>query len=533
MTVPAQVTPGGTFTRASSGLVRQVGTLDTLWYCLLQAALPYVFFMIAFWTFYPGASMELATLVTIVGAGATGLVYALYSSVYPRSGGEYVFLSRTVHPALGYASSFTMAFWQTFYFGINGAFVAIYGLQPLFAALGLQLKSRTLTDLAAWFASPVGIFLTGTVVVLFFGVNFYRGMRSYFAVQRLAILIGFVSIAITLGVLALGATGALSFQKNLDEVLGAGTYQGVITAAQGQGADLGAGFSLTETLRFSIWPAWSLLFAVLSVSFSGEIRNVRRGQLVGIVGGIVVSGVLLVAIQYLSRAAIGDQFLQASAYLSINNPELLPLPSVWINLLASFVANSPIVTIAVNVWFVLLTAYVAATTGVYASRALFAWGIDGMAPRKTATVSERYHSPTWSIVVVVVVALVLLAVYSFTDTLVILSGLPGMGLVFLVVSLAGITFAYRHRETYEGSPARLSFLGLPLMTVAGIIGSAFCAWVVWGALTDDTFGANSDLSKIMVFVVPIVGFIWFYVARQYRMSRGTNVDLQFKEIPVE
>ena len=49
---------------------------------------------------------------------------------------------------------------------------------------------------------------------------------------------------------------------------------------------------------------------MLSVSFSGEIRNVKRGQLMGIVGGIIVSGLLLVAIQYFSRAAIGDQFHQ-------------------------------------------------------------------------------------------------------------------------------------------------------------------------------------------------------------------------------
>src|SRR3989304_2199768 len=125
--------------------------------------------------------------------------------------------------ALGSASSFPMAFWQTFYFGINGAFVAIYGMQPLFAALGLQMKSQALTDLGAWFATPWGIFLTGTAVVLFFGANLYLGMKSYFDVQRWAMLIGFVSIAITLGVLALGATGALGFWENPDEVLGAGT----------------------------------------------------------------------------------------------------------------------------------------------------------------------------------------------------------------------------------------------------------------------------------------------------------------------
>ena len=533
MTVPTQVTPAGTFTRASSGLVRQVGTLDTLWYCVLQAALPYAIFMIAFWTFYPGASMELATLITIVGAGATGLVYALYSSVYPRSGGEYVFLSRTTHPGLGFASSFAMTIWQIFYFGIDGAFVAIYAMQPLFAALGLELKSQALTDVGTWFASPWGIFLTGGAVVLFFGANLYLGMKSYFTVQRWAVAIGFVSIAVTLGVLALGAMGALSFQKNLDEVIGAGTYQGVIANAKAQGADLGAAFNFGETIRFSIWPAFSLLFAVLSVSFSGEIRNVKRGQLLAIVGGIVVSGLLLVAIQFFSRAAIGDEFLQAAAYLSINNPDLLPLPSAFINFLASFVANSPIVTIAINLWFVLLMAYVAAVTGVYASRSIFAWGIDGMAPRQMGSVSERHHAPTWAISIVVILALVFLAIYSFTNTLVILSGLPGMALVFLVVCLAGIGFPFIHRKTYEGSSARLSIAGLPVIAVAGVVGSAFLAWVIWEALTDDAFGANSTLSRIMVFLMPIIGFIWFLVARWYRMSRGTNVDLQFKEIPVE
>src|SRR4030065_401335 len=98
-------------------------------------------------------------------------------------------------------------------------------MQPLFAALGLQMKSQALTDLGAWFATPWGIFLTGTAVVLFFGANLYLGMKSYFDVQRWAMLIGFVSIAITLGVLAPGAPGARSFGKNLDEGRGGGASQ--------------------------------------------------------------------------------------------------------------------------------------------------------------------------------------------------------------------------------------------------------------------------------------------------------------------
>src|ERR1019366_9037393 len=89
----------GVFTRASSGLVRSVGTLDTAFYGMMQIGIPYVIFIIAAWVSYPGSSMELATAITIVGSVCLGITYALYSAVYPRSGGEYVFLSRTIHPA--------------------------------------------------------------------------------------------------------------------------------------------------------------------------------------------------------------------------------------------------------------------------------------------------------------------------------------------------------------------------------------------------------------------------------------------------
>ena len=58
----------GVFTRASSGLVRQVGTLDTAFYGMMQIGIPYIIFIIAAWVSYPGSSMELATAITIIGS---------------------------------------------------------------------------------------------------------------------------------------------------------------------------------------------------------------------------------------------------------------------------------------------------------------------------------------------------------------------------------------------------------------------------------------------------------------------------------
>jgi hypothetical protein len=59
-------TATGVFTRASSGLVRQVRTDDVMFYGWQQIALGYIIFIVAAWQFYPGASMELATLIATV-----------------------------------------------------------------------------------------------------------------------------------------------------------------------------------------------------------------------------------------------------------------------------------------------------------------------------------------------------------------------------------------------------------------------------------------------------------------------------------
>lgn len=533
MAVPRDTVPAGVFTRASSGLVRQVSSVDTLYYCVIQIAIPYVFFILAFWSLYPGASMELATGLTFVGAAAVGLVYALYSAVYPRSGGEYVFLSRTVHPLVGFMGSFSMAVWQTWYFMANGVFLAVYALAPMCAALGLQLQSQAFTDAAVFFGDDLGKFVAGGSTVLFFAFLMHRGMKAYFTVQRWAIALALISLGITVLILAAGAAGALDFQANFDALVGPGAYDGVIVSATAAGAELPSTISLPATLAFIIWPAFSLLFAVLSTSFSGEIRNVKRGQLLGIVGGMALSAVLLVLLEYFSRLAVGDDFLRAASYLSLSAPDELPVPNGYISLLASVLANNPLLTVVINLWFVILTPLVAGTTIVYASRALFAWSIDGMAPKTWSTVSERYHSPTRAIAVPMVVALLALLPYAFTDEYTALAGLTGMGIVFLVVSIAGIAFPYRHRDVYERSAARIEVFGIPLISIAGVVASLFMAYVVYLGFTDSTFGANTPLSIRTVVAVYIIGAVWFYAARWLRRREGADLDRRFREIPVE
>jgi amino acid transporter len=520
-TQPKVVGVSGVFTRASSGLVRQVSTRDTVYYGVMAITIAYMVFIVTAWPGYPGSSMELATLLVTIGGVLLGVVYSLFAAVYPRSGGEYVFLSRVVHPSVGFVVSFLQAFWYAFYFGLNGAFFAIYGLAPLFTVLGLQMHSSGLTSAGTWFASHNGIFVMGSVLVLFIGFMVYRGMRGFFRLQRWAGAFAMASVLVTIVVLILGSTGALHFASEFNAIAGSGAYAAV------ERAGASPGFSTLATFNFMVWPAFSILFSVNMVSFSGEVKNVRRGPLVGIVGSMVVTGVLMIVLMWLGRGAFGDRFLQAAPSSS-----KVPVPP-FLNVFASILGHNPVLTIVMSLWIVFVIPFALGSNVIYSSRAMLAWGLDGVAPRPFANVSERRHTPVFAIVTLVVLAEIALAIFTYTTWVEILSGFLGFAIAFAVVCVAGIFFPFTHRATLERSPANIRIAGIPLMTICGVLAAPFIGFIAYRTAVDKALGANAHISLIVNGILIAVGFAWFYALRWYRTSRGENVDRRFKEIPIE
>ena len=520
---------GRVFTRASSGLVRQVGTLDTLYYSLLQAAPQFIFLMLAVWVLYPGSSMELATVVAVVGSALVGVVYGLYASVYPRSGGEYVFISRTVHPAIGFLVSFLFTFWMAWSVGTNAAIVSIFALAPTFVALGFQLGNPMLTDIGANLGQPWGIFLVGLVTEMFFWYVLVRGMKTYFTLQRWFFIAAYASIAVTVLVLIGGVTGILHFQTNFDALVGSGAYNKVISDGQAAGAVLNSRFDLGSTLNFVVWPAESVLFAFTAVAFAGEVRNARRGPLIGIVGGVIAAGAILFVLAFLSRLAFGESFIKAASFIGKD----FPAPNAYFPLLASILGGNGVLTLLINIWFVILSFFLSGACAIYASRAIFAWSIDGMAPEVLGRVSDRHHSPTWAIAVSVIGGFITLVLFSFTTLLTILSALISQSFVFLVVCLAGIVFPYKYRSMYKASAARMELFGVPVMTLAGIGGAIYVSWILFRAITDNTAAVNTPFTFYLTAASFVIAIAWFYIARWWRKRQGVDVDLRFREIPIE
>jgi amino acid transporter len=102
-----QTTAGGLFLRRSSGLVREFGGWDVFVFNTVGYALGLVLAIIPLLMAgaVPEASVLLTVVVGTVFTLANAMTYGYLSAAMPRSGGEYVFLGRVVHPAVGFTAN--------------------------------------------------------------------------------------------------------------------------------------------------------------------------------------------------------------------------------------------------------------------------------------------------------------------------------------------------------------------------------------------------------------------------------------------
>src|SRR5215471_1675531 len=99
--------------REATGLIRSMSTLDAFWLNLYAATpLPGVVFGFLYaFTIFPNAYAPAAYVIGGLGYTLLSVVYAYLSAAMPRSGGNYIFQSRVLHPALGFGSSLNDQFW--------------------------------------------------------------------------------------------------------------------------------------------------------------------------------------------------------------------------------------------------------------------------------------------------------------------------------------------------------------------------------------------------------------------------------------
>src|SRR5581483_8328998 len=96
------------FSRNATGLVREVSAVSAIAFIASAIPVGVALSIVLFGVFlaFPGANIIVGILITFATIPVVGGTFALLSATMPRIGGDYLFCSRIVHPALGMASNF-------------------------------------------------------------------------------------------------------------------------------------------------------------------------------------------------------------------------------------------------------------------------------------------------------------------------------------------------------------------------------------------------------------------------------------------
>lgn len=511
------------FVRRSSGLVREISAGDALAGNVLLVNLVAAAAVIATLPFtFPGANMPLAVLLALVPSFALATVYVLFNIAMPRSGGDYVYISRTLHPSVGFAANFSFVAWNIIFGGFLGNWISTIYLNGFFGSIGW-------TGAAASVSHKWPSFLIGGGSIILMALIVLAGTRIAMRIMNLFFYVGMAGLGATIILVAF--TSHSSFKHAIDKQ---SSYNGVITAAHQAGFHSPSSWNqFTPTLNSVALISLTTLFVMFSAYAGGEVRNVRRSVPYAIYGSAIIGGIVFLAMALVAVHSWGNDFIASSNFLSANAPDNYHLASApSFNFFAVAAHESTFWAVVVNGSFVLLIYGNLIFGFITLSRCLFAWSFDRILPQSIARVNARTHTPVNAIMVLTMANLVALIWYTFEGNVTFLGGAT-MGFIstFLTTALAAVVFPYVRRNLYRASPAKIEVLGVPLITIAGVASIIMLGAMVYAFLSNDTFGANSTRGLEFFGGLWVVGFVLFYIARTVRRREGIDIDTAFAELP--
>jgi len=533
--VAPPATAGEFFSRKATGLVR----VGTPWRVLILnfANIGLVYIMFTYWAqpaVFPQSNLLAAIALAAVFNAVFCLALAIFTSSFPRSGGEYVYVSRSLHPAIGFAVSFAAALSQSFWVGVGGYWISTLVLAPVTSTFGTTTGSETLVEWGARFGTATSGFVFGTAFVLVAMLINLGGLRRYFRFQAINFPIGVVTFLVLLAVYLFASPG--DFRSGLNEYAGgaggsATAYEDIRAAAAEGG--MPTGWTLTGMLGIFgiIW-----LVGIASTYIAGEVRSPRRTQVIGSVGGSLVYSGAVFLLALLMFKAVGGDFNRAAAWVSYNSEdyyEIIPSDPTFVTWVAVLVDSWPVLLL-VGLGLVIWSYFWIPSAMIIATRALFAWSFDRLVPAKLSEVNPRTNSPVWAVLSVAIVGELFLIAY-WQGWFDFLAPFLAYTIVFLTVSVSAVVAAYRPSTrafiAQAGWDKRIA--GIPLLALCGVVGIVYWSLALWFALTQDMLFLNTTKQIVLTalqFAIPLAIFAGITL---WRRSQGVNLSLAYKELPPE
>lgn len=515
------------FVRDATGLVREFNAWDSFGFqfggIVTVVGLSTLFITFAFLL---GANILISLLILLPFLICYYVVESQLAGAMPRSGGDYVYTSRILHPSLGMVSGWI----QTFLLILNpaifsGLIVTTY-IPDLLSAVGLSSMTSPFLSIPVQFVLDNIIIAICIVLVII-------PIRQYAIVQRVLLALAVLgAILVPAALLALGHGGFVSSFNSKSPV----SYDSVISTAQSHGFT--QSFSWLDTI-LAIPGLGFFLITNWPAQVGGELKNPRKSISLGLFVGFISAWIIFFITAVLYYNVLGTNFAGSIAYLSTNDAAATPFGgSIVLTSIIQYIYGLNAVTFIIAISLIGACVLVIAQSLLLSTRFVFAWAFDSVIPHRFADVSPKTGTPIFTTIILWVVAEVVLLVELFESSAVgvYLSAALGVVAFPILACIAAILFPKLRKAMYASSPqfTKYSLGGIPLLVVAGVIGL-----IGFGLITTLTVAypqagspitaANASFMGSMF----ILGALIYFISHTYRKRHGVDISLSFKEIPPE
>jgi APA family basic amino acid/polyamine antiporter len=535
------------FVRKSSGFVREASAFDAVVFnavfsAPVGAVLAWgIFFSLSA---FPGANLILAILICVVLNVPIIIMMSSLAASMPRTGGDYVWVSRILSPPMATISSFSAAFSALIGATFWARYFPVYALGPALVTYGSMFSNKTMITWGNNFqTNNVWIFFGSLSMILIMTFLLVGGTKRTLKWMNISWIIASAGTFLAFLALAIGSKAKFITHFNALSAKNGAKGDSYAAVIAGTGHPIASSsWSLTNwnatlptvfvIMTFMMWNYWSVY---LAGELKGAGKRSRHEKIMfSSLGWNAIFLIMGIALLY---KTVGYNFM-AAANTAGNKAYVVP-SGPWYHFLASLSLNVPVITFLVVGSF-LFWSLPAMVGNVYQPvRALFAWSFDRLLPAKLADVNPKTHSPVPAIMTVmgVVTAMLIWSIKATTFSTWLALGVLAGVVCIIIVAIAAFTFPTRRKDLYQNSPSNVNFMGIPVLRIVSPLSALVMIFLTWMVLKYPALaiGSTKNTWWVPAFIggIVVVGLLLYYIPKMVRRSQGINIDLVYQELPPE
>ncbi len=491
------------FKRNASGLVKGLKMKDVFMYNSLTISL---FSMMWFLLFiyqpvaFNGGSVIIGTALLAIVAVPFFVTYSYLSRSYPWAGGDYIFQSRAIHPAIGFVFTFTgWVIWQLFFIAWFGYYIVDALLLPYLYFVSKLSGSWLILSIYSSASSKIFVFFITAILLIIAFLISLRGIRFYAKLQY---------IIFTLMIAGGASAIAILFWH-------APYYTPSI--------------SLGNTDWLNTLGTWSLSWGAIGYGMWSVLNNEEitgseshKTYSAAMIGAVLLNVTFIIAVWIGLKAAFGYAQLSQLSQLWLNGKLTGMLATVgapYYTALIALLRPNPVLYTILIIGAAISMFQVMIAIMIGSSRIVLAQSLDGILPIKLATVQDKSHSPIYSLMFDLIISLVWLVLIVFTPSIgpFFVSVVFATQITWMLSMIAGMAMASKEKNF---KILAASIMGFILNAVIALF------YVIYPQL-----GFTSVTSMLVISGVFAIAFIYYLVRNSYlKKNTGFSIKDRVKEL---